>query len=314
VKILFAGTPDIAVSSLKALADPGRVTAVLTNPDEPVGRHKVMTPPPVKQAALEWGLPVFQPESLTESLVPSIKDSGADLLVCFAYGKIFPGWFLDLFPLGGINIHPSLLPRYRGPSPLTAAILAGDTVTGISIQTLSPKMDCGDILLQREFPLEGNETTGSLTEKVARMVPDLLLDVVGSLKRGTVRPVHQNNGDATYCRLVKKEDGLINWLDPAEKIQRQFRAFTPWPGIHTTFGNQKLSLLSCVAADSAGAEEGNTPGLVTGVDKQKGILIQTGQGLLAVTELQLQSRKSMDFRSFLNGTPGFVGQQLGGCH
>lgn len=312
MKILFAGTPEIAVPALAALIEKGVVAGVLTNPDEPVGRKRVMTPPPVKDVASAAGIPVFQPVKLDDDHTREIWTVGADLLVSFAYGKIFPPAFLERFSRGGINIHPSLLPRHRGPSPLPAAILAGDPVTGITLQTLARKMDCGDILMQRELPLTGEETTGTLTRQVADLVPGMITGLLDRLERNEIVPVPQPEEGITYCSLIGKGDGLADWSLPAGILYRQYRAYTPWPGFYTVFDGQQLILMDCHPVTEGETEAALPPGTVAGVDKQKGILIQTGQGLLAVTELKLQSRKAMDYRSFLNGMPGLVGCRLGG--
>ncbi len=303
--ILFAGTPDIAVPCLTALAARHRVE-VLTNPDAPSGRGSGLNPPPVKTRALELGLPVHQPAKLDAGARAPLEGR-FDLLVSFAYGRIFGPLFLGLFPRGGLNVHPSLLPRWRGPSPLSAAILARDPVTGISVQKLALTMDAGDVVVSSQKPLEGTETTGSLTVWAAETAPALLLEAVDRIERGGAA-VAQDEALATYCHLLAKEEGRLDWSLGAAELDARVRAYDPWPGAYTEWNGQRLTLKQSSVAAVSGS---GLSGTVVSVDKSNGILVQTGSGLLAVRELQLPGRKSLDFRSFLNGNPALVGSRLG---
>ena len=309
MRILFAGTPDIAVPSLYALAEHHQVVGVLTNPDRTKGRGRKVMASLVKEAALELELPILQPHKLDEEFHQTVKDLKPELLVCIAYGKIFRESFLDLFPRGGINLHPSRLPDLRGPSPLNSTILRGDKESAVTVQTLALEMDSGDILLQESLILEDRETTASLTEKVARIGAGYLVDVVDRMEKGALNPVSQDHSKATFCSLIGKNDGLIDWQESAVKLDRLIRAYTPWPHGFTSWNGQRLNILEahpCGEGDPAASR-----GTVSGVDKKEGILIQTGDGALAVTRLQLQSKKPLDFKSFLNGTKGFIGSVLG---
>lgn len=306
--ILFAGTPEIAVPSLEALVAAGHQVEVLTNPDAPAGRGGTLVFPPVKVCARELGLPVHQPVKL-DSSVRTLFEGRFDLLVSFAYGKIFGPLFLGLFPRGGLNVHPSLLPRWRGPSPLTAALLARDPQTGISVQRLALKMDSGDVLARTVLPLDGTETTGSLTRWAASVSPALLIEAIGSLSAGRPPVLIQDEGEATYCSLITKEDGRIDWSRSALEIDAGIRAFDPWPGAFSAWKGERLILRRSSAASLP--DPGVEPGTVVSVDKSNGILVQTGDGLVAVRELQLPARKTMDFRSFLNGNPSLIGSRLG---
>lgn len=304
--ILFAGTPEIAVPCLEALVSEGHRVEVLTNPDAPSGRGGKLVPSAVKARALERGLVVHQPVKLDAS-ARALFEGRFDLLVSFAFGRIFGPLFLGIFPHGGLNVHPSLLPRWRGPSPLTAAILARDAQTGISIQRLALQMDCGDVLATTLRPLDGTETTGSLTSWAAEAAAPLLVGVIRDLVDGTVRPVVQDDTAATFCSLIAKDDGRIDWTLTAAEVDARIRAYDPWPGAFTGWNGQRLTLRrSSVVPSSASA----APGTVS-IDKSKGILVQTGDGLVAVRELQLPARKALDFRSFLNGNPALVGARLG---
>lgn len=316
MRVLFAGTSDIAVPSLRAIADSDHeLVGVLTAPDRVRGRGRSVRFSAVKNLALELGVPVLQPESLRSEARREVAGLEPDVLACFAYGKIFGPRFLALFPRGGLNVHPSLLPRHRGPAPIPAAILAGDTETGVTIQELALEMDAGDILAQERIPLTGAETTASLGETVAPLGGRLLVDVLDALERGEARPVPQDPAQATYTSLVKKEDGRIDWRESAHAIDRMVRAYIPWPKAFTTWEGERLNVLEAVPIGRA-TEEGEAgepvPGRVLRVDTENGVLVETGNGLLALRKLQLQSRKPLEWRSFLNGVHGFLGAVLGG--
>ncbi len=308
MRILFAGTPDIAVPVLDALSKKYDICGVLTNPDTVQGRKKTLQPPPVKIKAEELGLKVYQPEKLNNEFYSLIRGLNADILICFAYGKIFKKEFLELFPFGGLNIHPSLLPKYRGPSPISVAILNGDSISGITIQRLALKMDSGNILLQEEFCINKDDTTQSLTERVAHLSSDYMLQVMEDIVNSRVKERAQDDSKATFCKLIKKEDGLINWSLPGEQLVNQIRAFNPWPLAHTTFGDKNLNILEAEIA--LNVPEGE-PGQVLEYSKQRGFLVKTGDGGIYITRLQLQSKKVLDYKSFNNGVQNFVGTKLG---
>ena len=313
MKILFAGTPAIALPSLEALSREFDVAGVLTAPDKVSGRGKKITPPEVKEKALELELPVLQPETLNREARKEVERLGADLLVVFAYGKIFGPKFLSLFPEGGINMHPSPLPLLRGPSPITAAILGGMEETALTVQRIALEMDAGDIIRQTPYPLKGDETTATLTESVAQDAASEFVKAVKEIEEGVVRAVPQDHSKATYCRIIRKEDGIIDWKAPAGQIEKMVRAYTPWPKTRTTLNGEALVILeSSLPEDTGGYSMDNRePGTVLGVDKSRGILIQTGDGILAVRRLQLASRKALDYRSFLNGVKLETGNKLG---
>lgn len=320
MKILFAGTPEIAVPSLEALiqSSEAEVVAVLTNPDRPVGRGHQIEASPVKRKALEAGLRVYQPEKPDESFFDVIRFLRPDLLVVFAYGKIFSADFLSLFPKGGINIHPSLLPRWRGPSPIQAAILNRDRETGFTIQLLARKMDCGDILYRETVLLGGKETTETLTSLFSQLCAEAVVSVVSRFDEYMATRQKQDDREATYCKKLDKEDGLIDWGRSAVEIDALVRACTPRPKAYTflndielfpitvsVFDKMKLPFSLVEAADRA------LPGTVFGFLKQDGFLVKTGDGILSVSVLQLKSRKALDAASFKNGAPDFLGTCLG---
>jgi methionyl-tRNA formyltransferase len=317
VRVLFAGTPEIAVPSLDALAgSPHEIVGVLTAVDRPTGRGRRTAAGPVKERAVSLGLPILQPDRLGSEIRRAVGELKPDLLVCVAYGRIFGPKFLSLFELGGINLHPSLLPKYRGPAPIPAAILGGDTQTGVTIQALALEMDAGDILAQKSVMLSGTETTETLTTHLSGIGAQMLVGVVQSLADGTVTSRPQNAADATSTGLISKADGEIDWTSPADVIERSVRAFYPWPLAFTTFKGQRLNILESTSI-SVGDESPETapdggPGTVVRVDTERGILVETGNGKLALTRLQLQSRKALSFTSFQNGVHDFVGAVLGG--
>lgn len=313
MRVLFAGTPEIAVPSLRKLAETHTVCGVLTSPDRRAGRGRHTVASPVKLVAQKLGIPVIQPPRLGSQARAEAGDLGAELLVVFAYGRIFGPKFLALFPYGGINVHPSLLPKYRGPSPIPAAILAGDSETGITIQKIAPEMDAGDIFEQVALPLDGSETAESLAARVAAEAAPILRRVVDDIGAGTATAVPQSDQGVSYCSVISKDDGAIDWTAPACEIERMVRAYHPWPTAHTTWDGRQLAILAATCADNEErpGSAAKRPGTVVGLDKRRGILIQTGNGTLAVQRLQLQSKKALDFQSFWNGVQGFDGAELG---
>ena len=329
MRVLFAGSPAIAVPAFESLFcelcrnENIEAAALLTNTDTPKGRHRsgaagAPIPTETAEAALKiaaaagLSFPILKPQKLDASVREEIAALKPDLLVSFAYGRIFGPKFLALFPLGGINIHPSLLPKYRGATPIQAAILNREKVTGITIQTLAPEMDAGDILMQEQFPLSGKETTGSLSEIMAEKAAAMLPEILSNIKKGTASRKPQNHNLASYCSLIVKDDAVINWNCGAVEIEAKIRAFDPWPVCRTIHNGRELLLLESDIKKSENCQDAGMPGLVLGTDKQDGILVQTGNGILAVKKLQYQAKKALMWQDFLNGARGFIGSQLGG--
>lgn len=350
MRILFAGSPAIALPCLEALVSaeiegaPIQVIGLLTKVDTPKGRRGSLEPTEMAQGALrlnqrraEKRLPpieILKPLKLGAPERDAVGRLAPDLLVSFAYGKIFGPKFLALFPRGGINVHPSLLPRYRGATPIPSAILNRDRETGITIQTLALEMDGGDILAQELIPLNLRETTASLSATVAQRAPALLLSVLGGMNTGELHPQKQDSEGLSFCGTITKEDGLVDWSLGALDLDARIRAYNPWPLCFTFHADQRLFLLqsrpyappraetfsqTLTEGPLAGAESDDLPGdpveefpgTVVGVDKKEGILVRTGQGLLALTQLQYQAKKALDWRSFLNGARNFLGSRLG---
>jgi methionyl-tRNA formyltransferase len=322
VKIVFAGSAAIAVPSLEALVGlcredaAFRLVGLLTNPDSRRGRGGGTTPTDVAAAAGRLGSSavLFKPDTLDGALRKAIAALEPDLLVSFAYGRIFGPRFLDLFPLGGVNVHPSLLPRHRGATPIPAAILSRDRETGVSVQRLALQMDAGDILAQERISLNGRETTLSLSGIVAEKGAAMLVAVLRDIELGRAAGKRQNGEEATYCSVIGKDDGLIDWSQGAAELDAKIRAYTPWPLCRTAL--QGVSLYILEASPYAGAgpqyQRREAPGTVLGVDQDSGILALTGNGVLALTRLQYAAKKALSWKDFLNGAGDFVGSRLGG--
>lgn len=324
LKILYAGSPLASAIVLKNLMEKSpaagfEIVGVLTNPPASRGRHKELIPTEVAQYAAVQGLPVFSFDHLKEEARDAIAPLKADMMICFDYGKIFGPKFLALFPLGGINLHPSLLPKYRGCTPVPAAILNGDKTLGVSVQKLALKTDEGDILAQCEVPLCGSETTESLMDGDGKssVVTDagtkLLLDVLQSVKKtadGYELPLATpQSGESSYTPFIKKEDGIIDWSRSAAEIDRQVRAYTPWPLASTECNGTKLLILRGAVSDK---RTDKPAGTVLPYQKSVGIEIACGDGTIFVaTELQWQAKKAMDYKSFMNGARNFIDSVLG---
>lgn len=323
MRVLFAGSPDIAVPALVRLSFEHEIVGILTNPESPSGRGLSTSATPVAQAAAaifgeRRGVPVLAPAHLGAEARERVAALRADILVSFAYGRIFGPRFLALFPKGGVNVHPSLLPKYRGPAPIQSAILARERETGVSVQRLALEMDSGDILGVERIPLSGYETADDLSETAAIIGADLLSAVLAQIEEGqeVARP---QEGEPSYCSLLKKEDGLVDWRVPVLDIDARVRAYSPWPGAFTYFRGQRLAILESFpyphvtfAAGPGSLElEDVAPGTVLGLDKSRGVMVQTVDGLIALRRLQIQHKKALPYREFANGIRDLAGTVLG---
>ena len=310
-RVLFAGTPSFTVPTLRLLASEFELVAVLTSPSTRRGRKMEVQNSEVFDACInlmsEGILPkdflIFTPQKLDDEFMVSIEKLKPDILVCFAYGKIFKKQFMSLFKKGGINIHPSLLPKWRGPAPIPFAIWNGDYETGISIQTIKEALDSGDILLQERFKIEEKDTTSSVLEnKVSKQATVMLEKVLNEFDEYLLNAMPQDEKEATYSRLLKKSDGLIDWSLSAERIERQIRGFSTWPGTYTFCNGKKLNIIDAHVHSEKNCEK--AIGKVLG--KDNGILICTGEGILAIDELQWETKKKLKWKDFLNGSPNFL--------
>lgn len=297
MKIVFWGSSEFAVLALQALPKAGfSVNLVVTQPDAPKGRFLRLEACPVAKTAKELGFPLFQPERLKlEETLARIKEAGADLFVVAAYGRIIPENILNLAFRGTINIHPSLLPKYRGPSPIQSAILNGETETGASIMLLDKEMDHGPLLAQKTVSIQPATTAPKLEQILSILGAELLVATLPRYLAGEIQPVPQDHTKATICKMLTREDGKINWPEPAEVIERKIRAFEPWPGTYTHFGSpEKSELLKILKATVVAGK--NEPGLI-GRDGTIG----TGQDLLKLELVQPAGKNPMAFRDFLRG-------------
>ncbi len=317
MKILFAGTPDIAVPSLQAIYESSNCNflAVLTNPDKPFGRGRRLEKSPVKKKAIDLGLLCYTPDKIDDKFCLKMKQFDFDLLVCFAYGKIFSKEFLEIFRYGGINVHPSLLPKYRGASPLISTILNRDKVGGISIQTLADEMDSGDILLQEEFLLTGRENILDLSKFCGESGAVLVSRVLNDFEKFYKNRTKQDDFEAIYCKKISREDAFIDWNRSALEIDAQIRAISPNPKCYTFYKNLELYIIEAEPLEPKGVLtnniEGSVVGQVIGMDKKNGLFIKTGDGFLAVKKLQCKARKILDWKSFVNGLPDIINYVLG---
>ena len=301
------GTPEFAVPVLEALADAHRVVGVVTQPDRPAGRGRRLAPSPVKQVALEHGLMLSQPHSLrTPEAVAQLSAWRPEVIVVAAFGQILPQDVLDIPPHGCLNVHGSLLPRWRGAAPVTAAILAGDEVTGVTIMQMDAGLDTGPVLAQREELIAPDDTQATLEKRLARLGAELLVETLVAYLAGSLLPRSQSDEGATYAGQLRKEDGWLDWSRPAVELDRRVRAFTPWPGAFTMWRGRRLKVLRAVPLPAW--RGGVSPGTVVAL--AGGVVVATGEGALRLEEVQLAGKRPMDIGAFLRGQRDFVGSVL----
>lgn len=330
MKILYAGSPQASQLTLRMLYEKQKecgfeIAGVLSNPPSAKGRHKELIPTSVASFAMEKNIPLFTPEHLDEECRNSILPLGADLLVSFAYGHIFGPKFLALFPAGGVNVHPSLLPKYRGCTPVPAAILNFDDKTAVTVQTLSLKMDEGNILKQREIILDGTETGESLLNDCAKIGAELLCELLKEMsssvdKKYSLPSGIAQSGEPSYTSMISKEDGKIDWSEDAHKIEAKVRAYYPEPGTWCLENQMPLRILQ--AANISNEDffaisdvnktvfENSENGKVMSFKKGLGIFVKAGSRVLVVKTLQRQGKKAMNYQDFLNGARDFIGSVL----
>jgi len=312
MKLIFMGTPDFAALVLDRLSiSEHQIVAVYTRPDKPAGRHLQSAASPVKELALKRGLAVVQPASLRQpEEIARLAGFAPEIVLVAAYGLLLPPEVLRIPPLGCLNVHPSLLPRYRGAAPVAAAILAGDVVSGVSIMLLDEGMDTGPVLAQVEEPISSDDTTGSLTTRLAKKGAELLLETLVPWAEGRLKPSPQGEEGVSYARLISKQDGQIDWGRSAEDLGRQVRAFQPWPG---GFTRCRGRLLKIVQALPLPAEPGVELGQVVTLRPPRvgvEVAVGTGQGLLGLVLVQPEGKKVMTAAEFVRGQRDFVGQRL----
>ena len=307
-RVVFMGTPQFAVPTLRALDEQHEVVGVVTQPDGRAGRGRKVVVSPVKQVALDRGLPLLQPRILDgPEVLAHLAGWEPESIVVAAFGQLLPGPVLDLPLHGSINVHASLLPRYRGAAPISAAILEGEPVTGVTIMLMDVGLDTGPILAQAECAIAPDETTASLTAKLADLGAQLLVETLDGWLEGAIEAQPQDDAAATYCSQLEKKDGLLDWSQPAEYLDRQVRACDPWPGAYTTWQGRRLKVLR--AKPHPGWEGEGEPGEVR--EMGEGIGVITGQGALELVEVQRAGKKPMPAGLFARGQRDLMGGIVG---
>lgn len=310
MKLVFCGTPMFAVPSLERLHAAGfEIQLVVTQPDRPQGRGMAMTAPPVKQSALKLNLPVIQPEKIkkNEEFRSQLETLQPDAIIVVGYGRIIPPWMLQLPRYGNINVHGSLLPKYRGAAPVQWAIARGETVSGVTTMLLNEGLDTGDILLQKEMPIRPEDTAVTYAPRLAELGADLIVETLRGLEDKTVSPVPQDHAQATLAPILKKEDGLVDFNRTATEINNRLRGFQPWPGAYTQFRGKNMKL---IAARTEDALANLAPGELRVGDEK--LFIGCGQRtVLELLQLQPEGKKIMAAREFINGYRPAASERLG---
>lgn len=298
LNIIFAGTPEFSVPPLAALLESEhKITAVYTQPDRPAGRGRKLTASPVKELALEQSIPVYQPKNFRdESDLSQLEALSADLMVVVAYGLLLPQRVLDAPRLGCINIHASLLPRWRGAAPIQRSILAGDEETGITIMQMEAGLDTGPMLLKKSCPIGPKDTGGSLHDSLSSLGAKALLEALPGIAAGTLNPEIQDNDLATYASKLAKSEAVIDWTRSADELSRQMRAFNPWPVAQTELNDKVLRIWRAILLEGG---DGETPGKVLSCSRE-GIDVATGDGVVRITKLQMPGKRAMGAADFLN--------------
>ncbi len=310
LRVVFMGTPEFAVPSLERLIlSQHQVVAVYTQPDKAAGRGRSLVSSPVKGVAINWKLPVVQPVSFRGAeVLAQLASFHPDVIVVAAFGQILPQSVLDIPAYSCINIHPSLLPKFRGASPLAAAILAGDEFTGVSIMLMDKGLDTGPVLARAQIPISVKDTTGSLTAKLSLIAAQLLLEVLIGWSRGELTPQPQDDAEAAYCGVIKKEEGEIDWRLSAIDIWRRVRAFYPWPECYTKWRGRQLKIIEAVPLP---AERTLEVGQVLALNKEGVVFgVNTGDGVLGILGVQMEGKRAMSAAEFLRGQRQLIGARL----
>ena len=309
MKVIFMGTPDFSVGTLEALIEAGHeIVLAVTQPDKPKGRGKAMQFPPVKEAALAHGIEVYQPARVREpECVEYLRGFQADIIVVVAFGQILPKEILEMPEYGCVNVHASLLPKYRGAAPIQWAVINGEKISGVTTMRMDEGLDTGDMILREEVVLDENETGGSLFDRLSDVGASLCVKTLQAFADGTATFTKQNHEEATLTKTIKKQFGLIDWKKPAKELECLIRGLNPWPSAYTTFHGKTFKIWSAeVAADEKPAD----PGTVVDVTKDA-MWVQTGEGTLKLLEVQLEGKKRMPCDAFLRGYPVETGMFLG---
>jgi len=299
------GTAPFALPTLRALAASEKVVAVVTQPDRPRGRGRKVLPPPVKEHAVDLGLPILQPERVKEQdFIALLEELQPELIIVAAFGQILPPAVLEVPHLGCVNVHPSLLPNYRGAAPINWAIINGETRTGVTTYLMDEGMDTGAILMAQEVEIRRDETAQELGERLAELGGGLLLETIKGLKEGALQPTSQDEKEASYAPILKKEDGLIHWEGEAPQIRNQIRGMIPWPVAFTFLGGKRMKIYGARIGDGKGA-----PGQIISLDV--GIEVACGKRSLLIEELQIEGGRRMGWKEFARGHRLTLGERLG---
>ena len=311
MKIIFMGSPDFSVGTLEALIEAGHeVVLAVPQPDKPKGRGKEMQFTPVKECALKYNIPVYQPRRVREAqCMEELQKYNADIMVVVAFGQILPKEILEMTPYGCVNVHASLLPKYRGSAPIQWAIINGEEVTGVTTMQMDEGIDTGDMLLKTEVIIEPKETGGSLFDKLAAAGAKLCVETLEAFQNKTVTPIPQGETTTAYAKMLDKQLGDINWNKTAVEIERLIRGLTPWPSAYTNWNEKVMKIWDAEVSDIDVEMEDAKPGTIVKVEKDA-FYVQTGEGLLKVCELQIPGKKRMDAGAFLRGYQVKVGEEL----
>lgn len=309
MKVIFMGTPDFSVGTLETLVEAGHeVVLAVTQPDKPKGRGKEMQFTPVKECALKHHIPVYQPRKVRNpECIEELRKYQADIMVVVAFGQILPKEILEMTEYGCVNVHASLLPKYRGAAPIQWSIIDGETVTGVTTMQMNEGLDTGDMLLKVEIPIEEKETGGSLHDKLAKAGAKLCVETLKGLEKHTITPIPQGETTTLYAKMLSKELGNIEWTKSATEIERLIRGLNPWPSAYTNW-NDKVMKIWDVSVETESTNQ--APGTIVKVEKEA-FYVQTGAGCLKVLEVQIPGKKRMDAGAFMRGYQVKEGEILG---
>ena len=312
MKVIFMGTPDFSVGTLEALIEAGHeVVLAVTQPDKPKGRGGKMQYPPVKETALEHGIPVFQPKKIRDpQAIAELEKYSADVMVVIAFGQILPKQILEMTPYGCINVHASLLPKYRGAAPIQWAVSSGEKVSGVTTMQMDEGLDTGDILLVEKYTLDPKETGGSLFDKLAKLGGPMILKVLQMAEEGSLQPQKQDDAQHTYAKRLSKATGQMDFTKPAKELERLIRGLNPWPSAFCFLNGKMLKIWEAdVIEDTVSSDQDTEAGMIVDVAKDS-FDVKTKDGLLRVYEVQLEGKKRMRCDAFLRGFSLEKGQQL----
>lgn len=309
-RVVFMGTPDFAVPILESLIhSPYHVVAVYSQPDKPAGRRQRLTPPPVKELAVKHKIPVIQPKTFKSAeVVGGLANFKPELIVVAAFGHILPKEVLSLPKLGCLNVHPSLLPQHRGPSPVTNTLLCGESVTGVTIMLMDEGLDSGSILAQKKVGISSVDTTGSLTAKLAHVGAELLMEILPKWIGGELEPKPQDESQATYSKLITSKDGEIDWHLPAVALWQRVRAFNPWPSCYTWWQGKRLKIHKATPLNKPAKGK---IGEVVALPEPPQVGVVTGEGILGLCLVQLEGKREITIADFVRGQRNFIGSILG---